>query len=110
MSSDLQQNERTFLKEVLSGIQNYRSTYTSDDGLHFRDNEDVALSLQGIIIDAAHFNNAEDTAYDTMLTAFLKSLENHHPEGIVDIVNLLERSIEYVLSWDTIGVERERKS
>ncbi len=93
----LQKNEQAFLEEALKGVRGYRSVHCNPDSSLFEDNEDVTWSLQGIIIDAAHFNKVEDTAYDTLLMALAQSLGDTRPEGLFAAVKLIEGAIDKVL-------------
>lgn len=95
----LQQNERVFLEEVLNGIGSYRNAYSDSTSSRFEDRDDVTWSLQGVIIDAAHFNKMEGTAYDATLMAMVQALEKIDPEGMAWSVRLIEKTIERMLEW-----------
>ena len=96
----LQQNERAFLEEVLRGTRGYRENLGNSSGTLLIDVEDFNLSLQGVVIDAAHFNKMEGAIYDTMLMALMQSLGGCRPEELIPSTKLIEEALQRILDWD----------
>ena len=95
----LEQKHQLFLEEVLAGINGYGTLRIEQLGRELTKSEASSIvdDLEGVVIDAAHFNNVEGTPYEVAVAALVHALKDCIPASLPTSVKLIEGMIARLL-------------
>ena len=108
MALKLSDNERAFIQEGQSSLKGYLQMQINPTSQMLRDDSrEVALSIAGIFIDAAHFNNAEDSPYTFILSALAAQLAKCSPKELPIAAHFIEGTLRTLLEYDEETKDRK---